>query len=143
VAGCAAATRAGDPGCSEDPADADPADDDPLALRQELGEMAVIGAVVSTAGEGPDLVAGRLVDPARRRLTAIAMDEAGRTLVGEPPLQAPDRSNREAKQLGRLADRDLAGHHLRQHPRSSRLGRRHRDRLPHGGRPTTSLISWH
>ena len=75
VAGCAAATRAGDPGGPEDPADAHPADDDPLALGQQLGEVAVVGAVVSTAGEGPDLLAGGLVDPARRRLTAIAVDQ--------------------------------------------------------------------
>jgi hypothetical protein len=135
--------RAGDAGGPEDPADAHAAADDPLALGQELGEVAVVGAVVPTAGEGPDLLAGSLVDPARRRLTAIAMDQPSRTLVGEPTLEAPDRANREAEELGRFADLDLACHHLRHHPRSSLLDRRHRDRLPHGRRLTNSLISWH
>jgi hypothetical protein len=42
-----------------------------------------------------------------------------------------------------IAGLNLAGDHLRQHPCPSLFNRRHRDRLPHGGRLTNSLISWH
>jgi hypothetical protein len=74
--------------------------------------VAVVGAVVSTAGERPDLLAGRLVDPPRRSVTTIAVDQPSRTLVSEPPFETPDRTDRQAEELGRLADLDLASAHL-------------------------------
>ena len=52
----------------------------PSALGEQLGEVAVVGAVVARPGEGTDPLPGRLVDPARRRPPAVAVDEPGRAL---------------------------------------------------------------
>ncbi len=53
--------------------------------------MTVVGAVVLPPGEGWDLLPGRLVDPACRRSSAVAVDEPGRALLAEPALETPDR----------------------------------------------------
>ena len=59
----ASTARAGDPGCPQDPPDADPTQRDPVAFGEQLGQVAVVGPVVSATGERADLLAGRLVDP--------------------------------------------------------------------------------
>lgn len=95
----------------------------PCASIRTLSAPPLVGGHSTT--ERPEELAARVrPDPPRRTAASGA-----RTDRADRP-----RSSAASK---------FAGHHLRQQPRPPLIDRCHRDRLPHSGRLTKSLISWH
>ena len=92
VPGRPPSARAGDARGAQDPAQALPADDDPLALGEQLGEVAVVDLAVRPLPELDDPVPRRGVDPPRRWAAPVAVDEARRAVPLEGAPQAPHLS---------------------------------------------------
>ncbi len=117
------------------------ADDDALAVAQELREMTVVDASVSTPGELDDPRPLRLGETARRRSPAVAVDESIDPAREERRSQAPGRALTAGEQPNRLRGCQDA-----RHPASDDLDPllvpcRQRQPLPHPARLTKSLSS--
>jgi hypothetical protein len=129
----------GDPLRPQDPPDARAGQRDPLPLREQLGEVGVVGPGIAARGEGEQPLPQFVGDPVPAGPAPVGVDEPGRTRYPEPRQQAPEMALRtpECRVPGRQLARDDAGHGQG----STLLGDRHRDRL-HRRRLTKSLNSW-
>ena len=135
-----APARGGDTRRPQDPPDRDPPEADPLALGEQLGEVAVVGPVVAALSELDHPSAGGLVQVARGSPPPVAVDEPCRPMREECPAQPPGLALRESHQQRRFADLYLAGNEAGQDVRALLVAAGHRDRL-HLWRLTKSLIS--
>jgi hypothetical protein len=136
-----ALARASDARRAQDAPHRDAAEPD-AALGEQLDEMAVVRPGQLTPCERDHPLARRVGDPPRRRPSPVAMDDRRRAVLQEARLLPVHRPLVDAQQRRRLARADQARHQLREDEHPPLLFDSHRDRLPHPGRLTKSLISW-
>jgi len=79
--------------------------DDQALLGEQIDEMAVVGALEPSAGQRDDPSTNGVVQASGWRPTAIAVDQARRSIGQEAALERPDRSLREAELGGHLGHR--------------------------------------
>jgi hypothetical protein len=130
-----------DPLRPQDPPDARAGQRDPLPLREQLGEVGVVGSGIAAPREGEQPLPHRVGDPVPARPAPVGVDEPGRTRRPEPRQQAPEMALGTPECRGRVPGCQFARDDAGQGQRSTLLGDRHRDRL-HRRRLTKSLNSW-
>lgn len=77
-----------------------PGDDDPVALGEELREVAVIGALVDRRGQLEDPRPGRLGQPVRRRPAPVAVNDRVDAVLDKSPPEPPHRAMESIQQVG-------------------------------------------
>jgi hypothetical protein len=76
--------------------------DETLVLSEELGEVMIVGAGISRAGQHEDLSADGLGEAAWRGPSAVPMGERRRAVEADLRQQATEVTEREAQEPGRL-----------------------------------------
>ena len=88
----------GDARLTQDALHAGPGQDDALALREQLGEVTVVGAAIGVAPrELGHPIAKRPLDPVRADAATVAMGKGRGTLLEEAGPQAPGLALRDAQ----------------------------------------------
>lgn len=118
-----------------------PGQDEALVLPEELGEVVIIRASITRAGQREDLSPDGLGEAARGGPSAVAMGERRRAVVADLCQQAPEVTDREAQEAGRVRHREMPLDDLNQDMGSLLLSLAQGDSPPvHAPRVTESLI---
>jgi hypothetical protein len=141
MTGCAPSPWTGQTGRTQQPPQSSPADDDPFGLRQQLDEMAVVGARIARRGQLQDACPRRLRQAPRRGSPTVAMHQADRTLESQRAAQSADGPDAHGQQFGRLLAVEFSDEDPGQEHGPLLFGAAHRDRLPHSPTVTKSLSS--
>lgn len=91
----------GNPLRRQDPPDARAAERDPLPLREQLGEVGVVGSHIAAGGEGQQPSLQVVRDAALAGPAPVAVDEPGRPRRPEQPQQAPEMTLGTPQRRGR------------------------------------------
>ncbi len=115
--------------------------DETLVLPEELGEVMIVRASVTRAGQCEDLSPDGLGEAARGGSSAVAMGECRRAMVADLRQQAPEVTKRDAQESGRVRHREVPLDDLDQDMGSLLLSLAQGDSPPvHAPRVTESLI---
>jgi len=120
-----------------------PGDVHALAFRQELGEVAVVAALIGGTGQGQDPGPQRRREVPRGHAAAVPMGQGGDATLAQCRQQAPDVADGQAQQGGGGSGIKAAMLDLGEDLSPLLLSLRQGDRLPvHPPRVTESLSSY-